>query len=453
MAASVILDEQGKKEIRSWLGKKVKFNTLYRLTRDGVNAAKFHELCNGRSPTLTVGKTANGYVFGGYTSLAWRSTNAYQVDPNAFLFSLVAANAPRPLKIGLTNANGANAIYDHVSYGPTFGNNHDLFFFNAPNQVCATNIGAAYVAPAAGAFALTGAQNGWVAAELEVIDVSQEDLSVEWRVVDWSENTRQGLKNWLEKYEPRYAKIVGTPFTNVLVIGGTGAGKSTFLNTIASAMLGRISAISESGRATDSLTLQLLKYDVDGIPKMRLWDTKGWSATTYKAGEMVHIIDGNVPHGFPLQNPITPDALGFIATPKFSQKVHVVVVLVGADVATDAGYITRIREFRDLARTRGVRTVIGLTKIDLVEKIASPEGLVEVFKSAAIKDLIDKTANATGTDPNYIIPLKGYCVEYDTNLYGDILALLGLRKILEAADDFFMAKYNTIRRKEEDSAE
>lgn len=69
---------------------------------------------------------------------------------------------------------------------------------------------------------------------------------------------------------------------------------------------------------------------------------------------VVDILDGNIPHGFPLQNVITPEAPGFITSPKLMHKVHVIFMLVGADMATDGGYLGRIREFRDLARARGL---------------------------------------------------------------------------------------------------
>ena len=77
---------------------------------------------------------------GGYTTVAWRSVNNYFVDKNAFLFS---AETMTQLPI---LPSGNYAIYDHTSYGPTFGNGHDLYVASNSNSNSNSysNLGAAY---------------------------------------------------------------------------------------------------------------------------------------------------------------------------------------------------------------------------------------------------------------------------------------------------------------------
>ena len=67
------------------------FKLLYRATRDGFAASSFHAKCDQQPNTLTVIKTTNGFIFGGYTAVAWDSTSRHKIDPNAFIFSLVNA--------------------------------------------------------------------------------------------------------------------------------------------------------------------------------------------------------------------------------------------------------------------------------------------------------------------------------------------------------------------------
>ncbi len=65
-----------------------KLNLLWRGTRDGFEASKFHSLCDDKANTLTVVKTTTGCIFGGYTSVPWSSVGGYKPDSKAFLFSL-----------------------------------------------------------------------------------------------------------------------------------------------------------------------------------------------------------------------------------------------------------------------------------------------------------------------------------------------------------------------------
>ena len=65
-----------------------KLTLIYRGSRDGFKANKFHELCDNRGATVSIIKSKCGKVFGGYTSASWTSVRGYKKDERAFLFSL-----------------------------------------------------------------------------------------------------------------------------------------------------------------------------------------------------------------------------------------------------------------------------------------------------------------------------------------------------------------------------
>jgi hypothetical protein len=100
---------------------------IYKATRDGFHSADFHRCCNNQGPTITVVQSIDGgYLFGGYTSISWKSTQNYVQDDNGpFLFTLTNPNKMPPTKYSIKLRN--HAIYDHVNYGPTFGAGHDLY--------------------------------------------------------------------------------------------------------------------------------------------------------------------------------------------------------------------------------------------------------------------------------------------------------------------------------------
>jgi len=78
--------------ISSWItqNKKIKYQLLYRATRDGDKEEDFHRLCDNKAPTMILGKTPGGYIFGGFTKAKWTTSvkSFYLPDSDAFVFSL-----------------------------------------------------------------------------------------------------------------------------------------------------------------------------------------------------------------------------------------------------------------------------------------------------------------------------------------------------------------------------
>ena len=93
---------------------------LWRGSRDGFGVKAFHSLCDGKPNTLTVIKNSKGFIFGGYTSVAWSSVYGYKSDNMAFLFSLVNP-ANIPLKLKIKSGDEQRAVYHDSDCGPAFG--------------------------------------------------------------------------------------------------------------------------------------------------------------------------------------------------------------------------------------------------------------------------------------------------------------------------------------------
>ena len=79
---------------RLLLGKKfnknIKYNLIYRATRDGDSTAKFHQRCKGNTSQLVVIKTTDSNIFGGYTQTGFQSRDADKYkDDEAFVFLLI----------------------------------------------------------------------------------------------------------------------------------------------------------------------------------------------------------------------------------------------------------------------------------------------------------------------------------------------------------------------------
>ena len=66
-------------------------------SKDGFTVDKFNDLCLNKGPTLTVIKTHQDFLFGGFTSVPWMK-NGSSKDESAFIFSLTKYSIHRPYR-------------------------------------------------------------------------------------------------------------------------------------------------------------------------------------------------------------------------------------------------------------------------------------------------------------------------------------------------------------------
>jgi hypothetical protein len=124
-----------------------KWSLLYRATRDGFGSSVFHSRCDGHSNTLTIFKAKHSrFIFGGFTTTDWDSSDDYKSDPNAFIFSLTNKDNT-PLKMKIDPLRHRCAIYCDFEFGPTFG--WDIEIANNANTTMnsSSHLGANYKHP------------------------------------------------------------------------------------------------------------------------------------------------------------------------------------------------------------------------------------------------------------------------------------------------------------------
>ena len=90
-----------------------KYRLIYKASRDGDSAIKFHNICDKYSNLIILIKTNEGIRFGGFTSNKFKSTSHVKLDNSAFLFSLDLMKIFNILP-------GNYAIYCYNNTGPCF---------------------------------------------------------------------------------------------------------------------------------------------------------------------------------------------------------------------------------------------------------------------------------------------------------------------------------------------
>ena len=92
---------------------KIRFNLLYKASKDGDKSSIFHSKCDKAQTTLVLIETKSNKRFGGYTKRTWRGTNVEKNDNDAFIFSLDNNK--------IYNINkGKKAIGCYLDLGPNF---------------------------------------------------------------------------------------------------------------------------------------------------------------------------------------------------------------------------------------------------------------------------------------------------------------------------------------------
>ena len=117
-------DYEKEKEIKKWINpnKKIKFELLFRKSRDGSKCSDFHRCCDNKGPTLTLVKTSKNYIFGGYTPFNWKSQIDYspENDNDTFIFSLNLMKKYNKIR-------EESLLYFNSDFGPCCGNGGLIF--------------------------------------------------------------------------------------------------------------------------------------------------------------------------------------------------------------------------------------------------------------------------------------------------------------------------------------
>ena len=96
---------------------KIKYELIFKLSKNGTKSEDFHKFCDDKGPTLTLVKTTKNKIFGEFTPLNW-SSQGYSIkdlSDHTFIFSL---NLKK--KYNMIKKDGIG-IYCAKEDGPNFG--------------------------------------------------------------------------------------------------------------------------------------------------------------------------------------------------------------------------------------------------------------------------------------------------------------------------------------------
>ncbi len=130
LIGDIIKNEDQSNLICDWIGKNktLRFQLLYKGTKDGDSREAFHKKCDNQGPNISIIESTDGQIFGGYTSKSWiMNNNNFTPDPESFLFNI---NNKR--KYPVSNNRGLFKDVGHLCDfgGDSSANFHELWINN-----------------------------------------------------------------------------------------------------------------------------------------------------------------------------------------------------------------------------------------------------------------------------------------------------------------------------------
>ncbi|XP_025762732.1 interferon-induced protein 44-like isoform X2 [Oreochromis niloticus] len=217
-------------------------------------------------------------------------------------------------------------------------------------------------------------------------------FSQSWRPLP---KNNQDTLDFLKSYRPRNHEA---SHLRILLIGPSGDGKSTFINSVDSVLQGRVAnrAPTDQHLTADSFTK---KFD----PENKLEE------------------------GAPKYN----------AAPELSDRVHVLVTVVPACSVSllPPDMIAKLRDIRLAATALEIPQLAILTKVDVACRKAQ-RNVNNIYKSDYLKEQVYKFGQFLGLPVNSIFLVKNYSSEISTNDATDAHILCALKQMVVFGEDY-----------------
>lgn len=270
-------------------------------------------------------------------------------------------------------------------------------------------------------------------------------LDEPWRIINWDNN--QDDLRFLNQYKPQPENRS----IRILLCGPVGAGKSSFINSVQSVLLGRsYSQALVDNTGYDSFTKEYTTYKIekeDGSAYPFVFnDIMGLSSFKGVLEEDIEMaLKGRVKEGYKFnpESPLSEDSPFYNASPSPNDKVQVLVCVIPADKIKlmDNKLLEKLRNIRIKASRLNIPQVTIITKIDELDAVIR-EDVTIVYKIQGVKEKMQMVHASVGIPMNCMFPVKNYNEEINMNTHVNALILSAMRHMIQYGDDFMKFSRN-----------
>lgn len=246
----------------------------------------------------------------------------------------------------------------------------------------------------------------------------------------------------LRNYKP-YGDLVQQ--TRILLLGPTGAGKSSFVNSVKSVFRGSIThqalvGCDENGISDKYRTYSIMSKDNSAPLPFVLCDSRGLGENAgLHTADIGHILKGHTPdrYQFDPMKPITPKHLNYIQDPLLKDRIHCVVFVfdINSFELLSCELVAKIKQIRRDLIKHGILHLALLTHVDNLDQITK-EDLIDTYNCSPVKSKLEVFHKVFGFALSDILVVSNYVSEWQLDPVKDMLILSALKEILYTANEF-----------------
>ncbi|XP_022353143.1 interferon-induced protein 44-like [Enhydra lutris kenyoni] len=420
MAMATRLTAMQEKKLQNYFGGK-RFTLLYKASVHEFSGYNFLKRCSGQGPTLMV-IYGGCYVWGAYIRMNFKRDDTVPIVLFAF-----QENEISECDVGACSP-------------PTFLNEYGLrwnnssgFLLDLSEKKVTVDLDAAKK--------LGLPQNQPISfEECEVFRC--EDL-LDKRIMKGITQLHERLLDDMRTYSS-YGGLVHQ--IRILLLGPTGAGKSSFFNSVKSVFRGHVTHQALVGSDTTGVSGKYRTYSIkdqrsgNALPFI-LCDSMGLGEKEEGLcmDDIVYILKGHISdrYQFNSSKPITPVHSNYIDNPLLKDRIHCVALVFDINTVEHLSrdMMAKIKKIRRELIKCGVAHVVLLTHVDSVDLISRGD-LGDIYKCMLVKPKLETVHRELGFALSDILVISNYTSEWELDPVKDVLILSALRQMLWAADDF-----------------
>ncbi|XP_077627210.1 interferon-induced protein 44 [Crocuta crocuta] len=263
------------------------------------------------------------------------------------------------------------------------------------------------------------------------------------RTLEGITDLRQSLLSDMKMYKP-YRNLV--PQVRILLLGPTGAGKSSFFNSVKSVFRGHVTHQALVGSDTTGVSDKYRTYSIkdmlDGnLLPFILCDSMGLHVKDKGlcVDDIAYILKGHISdrYQFNSMKPITPGHSNYVDCPLLKDRIHCVALVLDINSLEYLSHemIAKIKKTRRQLIKCGMLHVVLLTHVDSMDLITKGD-LTDIYRCIPVKQKLQVVHKELGFALSDILVVSNYTSEWELDPVKDVLILSALRHMLWASEDF-----------------